>query len=103
MIWPMAAAKPRRAARLEHVRARVGVDVVMDFLGRLPDQEQAAGDQDQVAPREAVTEQREDRRRQLHDQRHRAEQRQPQDQRQPDADAAGPWRCAPATCWSGWR
>jgi hypothetical protein len=34
----------------------VGIDRVVDLLGRLPHQEQAAGDQDQVAPGEAVAE-----------------------------------------------
>ena len=55
----MAAPKPIVAAlRVEHVRAMVGIDVVVDLLGRLPHQEQAAGDQDQVAPGESVAEQR---------------------------------------------
>ena len=56
-IWTMAAAKPIVAARpVEHVVARVRIDGVVDLVGRLPDQEQAAGDQDQVAPGEAVPE-----------------------------------------------
>ena len=37
------------------------IDGVVDLLGRLPDQEEAAGDQDQVAPGEAVPEGGEDR------------------------------------------
>ena len=41
-------------AVLEQVGAGIRVDAMVDLLGRLPDQEQAAGDQDQVAPREAV-------------------------------------------------
>ena len=45
----------RRRAAIEHVRPVIGVDVMMDFRGRLPDQEQSARDQDQVAPRKAVT------------------------------------------------
>ncbi|CFE03898.1 Uncharacterised protein [Bordetella pertussis] len=71
----------------EHVVARVGIDMVVDFLGGLPHQEQAAGHQDDVAPRKPVAEQFEHRLRQLHDERHRAQQRQPQDQRHADPDA----------------
>ena len=40
----------------------LGVDGVVDLLRRLPDQEQAASDQDEVAEREAVAEGREQRR-----------------------------------------
>ncbi len=72
MIWPIADGEAElRGLAVEQVGAGIGIDIVMDFLGRLPDQEQAAGDQDQVAPGEAVTEQREDRRGELHDQRDR--------------------------------
>ena len=60
---------------------------MVDLLGRLPDQEQAARDQDQVAPGEAVAEGREERLGQLHDERDRAEQAEAQDQREADADA----------------
>ena len=40
----------------------LGIDGVVDLLRRLPDQEQAAGDQDKVAEGEAVAEGREQRR-----------------------------------------
>ena len=48
------AARPRRAGLVVLVRLDLGVDLV----GRLGDQEQAAGDQDDVAPGDAVAEQR---------------------------------------------
>ena len=38
------------APPIEHVRAVIGIDVMMNFAGRLPDQEQPARDQDEVAP-----------------------------------------------------
>ena len=74
--------------RLEHVRPGIGIDVVMDFLGGLPDQEQAARDQDQVAPREAVIEDGEHRIGQAYDDGDGAEQEQTQDQRRADAHTA---------------
>jgi hypothetical protein len=79
-----------RLAGLEHVRAGLGVDVVVDLLGGLPDQEQAAGDQDQVAPGEAVAERGEDRLGEPHDDRDGPQQRQAHDQGGADAEAAGP-------------
>jgi hypothetical protein len=77
-----------RAAWLEQVGTGVRVDVVVDFLGGLPDQEQAAGQQDDVAPGEAVAQHLEHRLGEPYDDSHRAQQGQPHDQRQPDADAA---------------
>ena len=64
-IWPIADGERKSAASGRRTLSSwsVGIDVVMDFLGRLPDEEQAAGDQDQVAPGEAVAERLEDRRR----------------------------------------
>jgi len=40
----------RHALLVQHIVAACGIDIMMDFLGRLPDQEQPARDQDQVAP-----------------------------------------------------
>ena len=104
-IWKIA-----RAERHLHrwptmdVLVVVGIDRVVDFLGRLPDQEQAAGDQDEVAPGEAVAEGGEQRLGQLHDEGDGGEQHQPHDQRRADAE---PPRArlllAPAACWSGSR
>ena len=68
----------------------------MNFPGRLPDQKQAARDQDQVAPGKAVPEQAEKRGFELHDEGNRPEQNQPHDQRKPDADLA---RRFPALWW----
>ena len=94
-IWKMAPAE-RQLQRLAHHRILVivGIDRVVDFLGRLPDQEQAAGDQDQVAPGEAMAEGGEHRRRQLDDDRDGGKQHQPHDQRRRDAQlpGAGPLR-----------
>src|SRR5690606_13340566 len=61
---------------------------LVDLEGGLPDQEEAADQQDQRLPGEVVPEQGEQRRGQLHDQGDRGEQRQPADQREPDAQPA---------------
>ncbi|MNQ87169.1 hypothetical protein D3C85_1023810 [compost metagenome] len=63
------------------------VDAVMDFLGCLPQQEQATGNQDHVLPREHLAEHLDDRLGQLHDVRHRTQQAQAQHQRHADTDA----------------
>ena len=50
-IWPITAPNETATAPpVEHVRSMIGIDVMMNFLGRLPDQKQSAGDQDQIAP-----------------------------------------------------
>jgi hypothetical protein len=67
-----------------------GIDAVVDLLGRLPEQEQAAGDQDHVLPREGVVHDREDRRGQADDPGDHRQQGQAHHQRQRDADAADP-------------
>ena len=67
-----------------------GIDRVVDLLGRLPDQEEAARDQDQVAPGEAVPEGGEDGLGQADDEGDGREQDEPHDQRRRDAEAAGP-------------
>ena len=66
------------------------IDGVVDLLGRLPDQEQAAGDQDQVAKREAVAEGREQRCGHADDPGDRREKQQPHDEGGADAEATGP-------------
>ncbi|EMH76793.1 hypothetical protein EHI8A_243340 [Entamoeba histolytica HM-1:IMSS-B] len=60
----------------------------MDLLGRLPQQEQATGDEDQVLPGKALAEHLDDGLGELDDPGHGTEQTQAQDQRQADADAA---------------
>jgi hypothetical protein len=60
----------------------------MDLLGRFPDQEQSAGEQDEIPPAELMAEQRKQRLRQLHDPRDRAQKSEAQYQRAADADAA---------------
>jgi hypothetical protein len=81
---------------LQKVVGRGRVDRVVDLLRRLPHQEQAAGDQDQVAPAEGGVEafagqaQVEDRRRQADDPADRRQQAQSHDQGQADADPARP-------------
>ena len=82
------------------VRRVAAVERVMNLLGRLPDQEQAARDQDQIAQREgrvertvavdqrAVDAEIDQRRGQPDQPRDRRKQRQPQHQRQCDADPA---------------
>ncbi len=62
-----------RGPGVEHVRVWVRVHVVMDFLCCLPDEEQTAGDQDQVAPRETLAENFNDRLGELDDDGNRAE------------------------------
>jgi hypothetical protein len=66
-----------------------GIDVLVDLGGRLPDEEEAAADQDEVAPREGMAEGGEQRRRQLDDVGDGAQKREPQDKRRADADAPG--------------
>jgi hypothetical protein len=63
-------------------------DIVVDLGRGLPDQEQASRYQDQVAPGESMAEQGEQRLGELHDESDARQQRQPQDHRQPDTDAA---------------
>ncbi len=63
---------------------------MVNFLRGLPDEEEAAGDQDQVAPRESVAEQFEHGLGELHDNGNGGEQRQSQDQGRADADAPCP-------------
>ena len=58
----------------------------MDLLGRLPHQEQTAGNQNEIAPRETLAEHGENRGCQLDDDGDRAEQCQPEYQSQTDAD-----------------
>ena len=64
--------------------------LVVNLARRLVDQEEAAGDQDQVAPRDAMAQHREQRRGELHDVGDTAQQAEPQDDRQPDAGAPCP-------------
>ncbi len=96
-IWPMAAPKRSigRRAGDEILVVVVGIDVVVDFLGRLPDEEETAGDQDHVLPGEAVAEEFEHRRRELDDPGDGAEQGEAHDEGKADADARGPCsRCS---------
>ena len=51
----------------EHVRRRFWIDVVMNLLRCLPNEEPASGDQNHIAPGEAVAEDRDDRFSELHD------------------------------------
>jgi hypothetical protein len=66
-----------------------GLELVVDLVGRLGDQEQAATEQDQVAPREASTENREQRLGEPHHPGQREEEPEPHDERERDAEAAG--------------
>ena len=77
-----------RGTPVEHVRTRVRIHAVVNFLGRFPDQEKATSDEDQIPPGKAVVEQLEHRGGQLNDDGDGAQQRQPQDERQPYPDAA---------------
>src|SRR3546814_1212925 len=43
--------RQRLLARVEDIVVRVWIDIMVDFGSRLPDQEEAAGDQYDVAPR----------------------------------------------------
>ena len=89
-IWKMAPPNVIVHGAADHVLLVVDrVDRVVDLLGRLPDEEQAAGDQDDVPPGEGLAEEREDRRGQLDDEGDRAEQHQAHDQRRADAEPAG--------------
>ena len=76
---------------VEHVGMRGGIDVVMDFLGCLPDEEQAAGDQDQVSPGQSLAEEIDDRLRQLDDDGDCPQQGDAHDQCDADADPTGPF------------
>ena len=64
-----------------------GIDRVVDFLGRLPDQEQTTRDQDQVLPREFIAHDGEDRLHQTDQPGDDRQQGQTHDQRQADTDA----------------
>jgi hypothetical protein len=55
------------------------LDAPVDLVRRLEDEEQAAGEQDQVAPREGVLEQREDRRREPDQERQHHQQQDAED------------------------
>ena len=87
-ICPIAAAKLSRALP---PAACLGlrIDGVVDLLRRLPEQEQAAGDEDQVAPGEGLAEDLEDRLGELDDVGDRAQQPEAQDESEADADAPG--------------
>ena len=65
----------------------LGIDGVVDLLRRLPDQEQSASDQDEVAEREAVAERREQRRRHANDPRDRRQKHEPHDKSGANAEA----------------
>ena len=91
----------RLAPDVQEIVIGVRIDIVMDFLGSLPHQEQPARDQNQVAPGKLRLEGRlpmrprrprypqvEDGRRQPHQPGDHRQQGQPQKQRQADADAA---------------
>ncbi len=65
------------------------VDAVVDFLRRLPDEEETASDQDHILPGKAVAEGFEDGLGQLYDPGDGAEQGQAHDKRETDSDAPG--------------
>lgn len=71
-------------------------DVMMNLARGFPHEEHAAGNQNQIAPREAVAERFEDRRGEPHDQRDGAEQAESHHEREPDADAL---RARPVLGW----
>ena len=73
--------------------ALVALERAVDLLGRLVDQEQPAGGQDQILARDAVPEQLEQRLGQADDPADEEQQHQPREQRQGHADIAGlAWR-----------
>ena len=101
-IWTMAAARVVRARPPKTDLRGLRLDLVLDLGGGLPDQEQPARDQDQVTPGERGLEawfamgiqwtgdaEVDDRRGQADDPGDGAQQRQPQHQREADADAPG--------------
>jgi hypothetical protein len=81
--------RPHRQAACAGRRSRfvvVARHVMVDLARRLPDEEQAAGQQDRVAPRERMIEQREHGLGQARDPCDGAEQREPHHQRETDAE-----------------
>jgi hypothetical protein len=92
---------PRRLHRVEQIVVRRRIDIVVDFLGGLPDEEQAARDQDQVAPgelgleagaamavRAAADAEVEHRSGEADDPRNRRQQDEPHDEREADTQPA---------------
>jgi hypothetical protein len=60
----------------------------MNLLRGLPNEEPASGDQDHIAPGEAVAEDPDDRFSELHDEENHAQEGQPQNERSADAHPA---------------
>ena len=67
----------------------LGIDVMVNLLGRFPDQEQPARDQNRVAPGKAPAEDGKDRLGQLHDDGDRGEQNETKTKRGAEAEPAG--------------
>ena len=72
--------------------ALMRLDLAMDFVGGLEDQEQAAADQDDVAPGDAGAEDREQRSAQRHQRCQREQQPDAENQGERQADLAGALR-----------
>ena len=89
-ICAIAEAKPIGGAACGLVVA--ALDVIVDLLRRLGEQEEAAGEQHEVAQRETVAEQRKQRRGEADEPGDGAEQHKPHDER--DAEADNPRRLA---------
>lgn len=75
----------------EQIVIGIRVNAVMDFLGGFPDKEQAARDQDKVAPWKTMAKGVEYRRGQLHNHKDQAEQDQAQAKGKTNADKACFW------------
>ena len=67
----------------------IALERLVDLGGGLPEQEDAATDEDDVAPREVTIEQRDERLRQADDPRDRQQQQDPHSHGQPQADVSG--------------
>ena len=89
-----------RRSRLLVIILVIRVDAVVDFARRLPDQEQAARQQQQVAHRKGVSEHRGQRLREMHHPRRRSEQRQAEHERQGQARICAPSPAGVRRCGS---
>ena len=94
-IWAMTPRRTTPSPSAASALVIVDLELLEDLVGRLADQEQAAAEQDQIAPAEVVSEQAEQGGRQSHHPRDREQQpEQPHPEREHEAE-----RRASGCCW----
>ena len=88
MIWMRPEKRPSGEPGFSYLSLIIRIDAVVDFARRLPDQEQSARQQKQVAQGKGVSEHDAQRLREMHDPRRRSEQREAEYERQRQAKLA---------------